>query len=336
MVRRAVAFGVGLLLLLLAFFGIQSCFESRKENALKDYNREVSAVMAESDENAQALFEQLGQDGATPVDLQTNVNQLRVRAEEQRRRAEDFGVRDEVRPAHEALLLVLGLRQGAIGRIAEKIPTALGNEGADEAVEQIAGQMQAILASDVVYSQRVAAFIQQALNDAEIGGQTVAQSQSLPNLGWLEPATVAGRINADGGAAGGEEGEDGEVAPGLHGHELGAVSVGDVTLAPGGTANRIPASGNVAFDVAFTNGGENDETDVVVTLQVSGAGEPITVRRTVDQTRAGAEATVSIPLGQAPPIGTPVTIEVEIAEVPGEENLDNNTASFTALFTRGG
>jgi len=43
---------------------------------------------------------------------------------------------------------------------------------------------------------------------------------------------------------------------------------------------------------------------------------------------------VSIPLAQAPPIGTPVTIEVSVARVPGEEKVDNNRQSYTAIFTR--
>ena len=50
---------------------------------------------------------------------------------------------------------------------------------------------------------------------------------------------------------------------------------------------------------------------------------------------AGADATASIPLGQSPPIGTPVTIKVQVAPVPGEGGPDNNSAEYPAIFTRG-
>jgi hypothetical protein len=46
------------------------------------------------------------------------------------------------------------------------------------------------------------------------------------------------------------------------------------------------------------------------------------------------ETTVSIPLGEAPPIGQPVTLTVEVLPVGGEENKTNNTASYPALFVR--
>jgi hypothetical protein len=112
------------------------------------------------------------------------------------------------------------------------------------------------------------------------------------------------------------------------------VSVGDVRLQPGETVNRIPAASNLSFDVTFENQGEHDETEVVVLVTISGSGDPIRVRRTVDQTKAGTEATASIALGQAPPVGDAVTITVQVQRVPGEANVDNNRQQYTALFTR--
>jgi hypothetical protein len=176
-------------------------------------------------------------------------------------------------------------------------------------------------------------FIQEALDDQEIGGQTIVTSQSLPSLRWLEPGTIGDALGRPGGGGGGG-GARGEPAPGLHGHGLDSVQVGDLTLQPGEVANRIPAGADITFDVSFTNQGEHDERDVAVRVRIRGAGEPITVSKRVDQTTAGQQAEVSVPLGQAPPIGTPVTIEVEVAGVPGEEKLDNNTSSYTAIFTR--
>ena len=73
---------------------------------------------------------------------------------------------------------------------------------------------------------------------------------------------------------------------------------------------------------------------LVVLVTISGSGDPIRVRRTVDQTKAGTEATASIALGRPPPVGDAVTITVQVQRVPGEANVDNNRQQYTALFTR--
>jgi hypothetical protein len=232
----------------------------------------------------QPFFNLLRNGAKEGQDLQVQVNQLRQGADEDVKRAEGFDVPDEMAEPQDNLLLVLNLRAEAIRKIADKIPTAQGRgTPARQANEQIAGQMQAFLASDVVYSQRVAPHIKEALDDAGIEGQTIATSRSLRDLAWLNPDVVAERL---GSAATG--GQTGEVAPGLHGHGLESVSVGNVTLQPGVT-NRVPAAGGVTFNVAVANQGDNNESDVRVSVSVRGAGKPITVNKTIPQTTSKAD-----------------------------------------------
>ena len=45
MVRRLVAAGAGIVVLLLLVFGLRSCLNSRKDSAYRDYNREVSDLV---------------------------------------------------------------------------------------------------------------------------------------------------------------------------------------------------------------------------------------------------------------------------------------------------
>jgi hypothetical protein len=71
-----------------------------------------------------------------------------------------------------------------------------------------------------------------------------------------------------------------------------------------------------------------------VRVRITGAGDPITAQKVVDQTMPKTETTVPVPLGQAPPIGQAVTIKVEVLPVPGEVNKTNNSASYPALFVR--
>ncbi len=331
-IRQAVAAGVALVLIVLIVLGVNSCRANQQENARKDYNRDVTAVVTQSDREVTAPYFELLSNGAREgQDLQVQVNQLRQAADDNVEQAEGFDVPDDMAEAQDNLLLTLNLRAGAIRRVAEKIPAAQGRgQPAQAAVRSIAGEHQAFLASDVVYSQRVAPLIKEALDDAGISGQTIASSRSLRDLAWLSEDVVAERLGSAGGAGGGS---GDTVAPGLHGHGLESVSVGETTLQPEGT-NRIPVAGGVTFRIAVANQGDNNEKGVRVTVTVRGPGRPITVNRTVPSTEAKQTAEVSIPLGQTPPIGQAATVEVAIARVPGEEKIDNNRQRYTVLFTR--
>jgi hypothetical protein len=335
MVRRAAAIGIGVVVVLLLVFGIKGCLDSRKEQALKDYNREVSSIVQDADANTGAFFEALSSGGTTSTDVQSEVNQLRFRAQNLTKQAGGLGVSGEMRAAHRNLLLSLSLLQESMGKVAMKLPAALSTDSATAvpAVRAIAGEMRAFDAADVVYNRRTAALVKQVLDDNSIGGQVIQNASFLQNLGWLQPSTVARRINAQAGRGAGD-GAATEPAPGLHGHGLIAVTVGDVTLQPG-QANRIPASSNVAFSVKIANQGDNPETDVRARVQIRGAGDPITAQKVVDQTMPKTETTVAIPLRQAPPIGQAVSISVEVLQVPGERNTANNSQTYPAIFVRG-
>ena len=101
--------------------------------------------------------------------------------------------------------------------------------------------------SDVIYDARVIPFIQEALDEREIGGQDIA-GLAVParTSSGSSPTTVAERLGA---AAGGGDGgaADEDVAPGLHGHGLVSTAVGD-TDAPAGR-DRQPHPGGVGHRV---------------------------------------------------------------------------------------
>jgi hypothetical protein len=334
LLRQAAAVGIGLLVLILLIFGVRSCANSRKERALKDYNRDVTAVISDSDSQVGKPFFQLMSNGAREGDqLRVQVNQLRLAADEDVNRAKGFNVPDAMKPAQDNLLLALNLRADGLSKIADQIPRAQGRgQPSENAIAKIAGQMQQFSASDVIYKVRVAPFIKQGLDDEGITGQTIATSQFLPDIAWLSPQTVADRL---GRSAGGGGSSNTAVAPGLHGHGLTSVAVGGVTLTPSPGVNRVPAgSGGPTFTVKFANQGDNDERDVRVTIRVRGAGAPISQTKTISQTKARSDATVSIPLGKSPPVGQAVTVEASIAGVPGETNTDNNKQSYTVIFQR--
>ena len=267
LVRRAVAIGGLVLLHVLLFFAVRSCANSRKESALKDYNREVSSIVRESDTQVgEPFFQLLGQAGSeSPQDLQTNISGYRVQAESQLKQARSLDVPDEMKGAQQALLMALEFRRDGLGAIAEQIRTALGDEGeaANTAITRSPARCRRFLTSDVLYQARTAPLIKHALDEAEIGGQKIATSRSCPGIEWLSEQTIASQLDQQ--LTGGGSAEGDEPAPGLHGTGIDSVSVGDTQLQPD-APNRIPAADDTAFVVRFTNQGENDEFDVKVNV----------------------------------------------------------------------
>jgi hypothetical protein len=330
MVRRAVFLGAAAIVLIILVIGVNGCLDSRTKNALREYNRNVAVIVQDSnDQVSKRLFDLLSNGGGSTIGLQQEVNQVRVTADEDVKRARAVDTPGDMTDAQYHLLEVLTLRSGAVAKIADLLPDVAGNNRR-AAVASITAQMQAFLASDVVYSQRVIGYIQDGLAKHDITGQTIAASRFLPDLTWLNTTTVGERL----GVQGAGQTQSGTVAPGLHGHGLTQVKVGETPLQPQPAVNRVPATASTAFTVTFQNQGENDEFDVTVKVAIRGSGNPITVQKRVDQTKAGQPATAQIALGTAPPIGSPVRVTVTVAKVPGEVKTDNNTQTFTVIFTR--
>jgi hypothetical protein len=337
LVRRLVAAGAVVLVIILMVVFIKSCADSRRTAALKDYNRNVRTLVEESKNSVSKPFFQAltGASGRQQKDVQETINQLRSVAEEELNQAQRLDVPGAMGTAQDDLELALSLRRDGVQKVADMIQQALGKSAAaGTAVNQIAGQMQAFNASDVLYSQRVAPLILKGLKDDGIsasydgtaGEQVLPYSDFLPSISWMDPTYVGTQLGAStsGGATG-------TPAPGLHGHQLDSVSVGGTDLTPGGS-NRIPATPPPTFTVTFTNGGENNETGVVVTVEVTGNGAPIKAQKTVPTTTAGQQMSTDVQLPKSPPTNGAVTIKVTVEKVPGEQSLDNNTQSYPALF----
>ena len=330
--------GGGLLVLVLLYIGIKGCQASQQEQGFKDYVRDASELVAESEQQSTALFELLGDPGNSEVDFTSRVNGSKVQAEQLVDRAKKTDVPDELGGAHENLVETLQFRRDGLDGIAREVAAAGGEDGGD-ASKNIAAQMQFFLTSDVIYSQRFLPKLLGGIEKEDLDQDVPVPDtlrdretiEFLPEITWLIPSTVAGNL-AGVGATGGDE----EAAPGLHGTGLGSVAVKPAgTALTEGTAVQLPASEDVSFDIEIANQGEHPEDSIVVSVEIAGAsGDPIELEETLDAINPGESKIVNVPLAETPPSGEPVDITVRIEPVAGEEKTDNNEASFTAIFSR--
>ncbi len=331
--RRIVALVVGVGLLLLLVLATRGCLESRKERAFKDYVREVTALTRESRQQSEAFFALFaGGDGQGPIELENRVNELRVAADQLVDRAKATDRPDELAVANGYLVDVLEFRRDGLGAIARPLPEAA--RGKDSEASRVAAEMLNFLTSDVLYTQRFVPEAERALaregylSDAPIPRQE-RQVAFLPDVEYLSSTFVGERL-----AGAGDMPSDTEATPGLHGTELLGVTVnpdGTPLVADGST--EVTGGEDLSFAVEIMNGGESTEEKIPITVTVSGGPEPITVEDTLDTIEPGATDSVTIPLAATPPTGQPVTVEVEVGQVPGEEVADNNSASYQVTFS---
>jgi hypothetical protein len=332
MVRRAVAVGAGLLVLVLLILAVKGCRDSARKQAFRDYFRDVNGLMQQSNQESKALFGLLTKPGTqSAVQLASNVNGYRGEAAQLVERAKGLDHPDELSQASQFIVYVLELRRDGIAGVADELPTALGDAGQEEATSKIAVYMRNFLASDVLYTEKAVPGLRKPAKAEGLDKELeIPKSHFITDLGWLSASTVGdriGRIRSGGTSA--------AASPGVHGTGLGTVTVkpGGQTLQQGGAVD-IKSAPNLSFDVQVMNQGENDETDVPVKVSITGAGKPIVVQQRLPTISAGQSKTVSIPLAAAPPTGRPVTVTVQVLGVPGEKNLDNNKGTFAAVFTQ--
>jgi len=327
MVRRRVAAGVAVVLLIVVVLLINGCLKSEKQQSLKDYNREVSRIALESDSQvSEPLFIALTNAASkSALDVEVQVNQLRLQAQKLDEKAKGLSVPGEMSSAQRDLLLTMGLRVEGMTKVAALVPRALGGQ-VKQTSPLIAGDNEIFLASDVIYSQRVAPLIQQTLAANGIQGLPTSSSRFLPNIGWLETATVESRIT-------GQASSSSQTGPvtGNHGSALKGVSVGTNTLEAEGALNHISGGSNPTFTIQVENSGEFPETNVMVDVTVTAGGKQFKATHAINKTEPGKTVNVEIPVTGVP-LGVASKIEVNIAGVPGENDLENNKGTYLAIF----
>jgi hypothetical protein len=329
MVRRRVAAGVAVVLLLVIVLVINGCLKSEKQQSLKDYNREVGALAQESAAQvAQPLFTALTNAGSkSAIDVEVQVSTLRGQAQKILEHAKGLSVPGEMTEAQRDLLRVLDLRVEGMSKITALLPSALGGQSKQASI-QIAGDMEIFLASDVVYSQRVAPLIQQTLADGGVHELTTASSRFLPNVGWLDPTTVLARITGQSASSA----VSGQPAPGHHGSALISTGVGANTLAVEPTINHIAGGGSPTFTVTVEDAGEFNETNVKVDVTVTAGGKQYKASHVIDKTEPGKKVNVEIPVAGIP-LGVAAKIEVRVEPVPGETNHEGTKNTYLAIFS---
>ncbi len=328
-VRRRLLAGAVVVVVILVVVLIAGLVGGGGSEEAETYAHNVSALIKESDEDVGSpLFQAISGAGAAQRgSVEQRINELRFVAEEEQKKATAMSVPEKLVAAQRDLELVLDLRAEGLTKVGAHISPALGG-GTESASDykRIAGAMQTFLASDILYSQRVAPLIDAALSADGVNGQEVASTQFLPNLGWLEPGTLTARISGQTAGAG-----SGALTPGTHGSTLESVSVGSNQLVPG-EANHVSGGPNPTFTVKVLDDGENRESDIKVDVSVTAAGKLYSSYNIIAKISPGQDQDLEVPI-EGVPLNTVAKVEVYVEPVPGETDLENNKAAYEVTFT---
>jgi hypothetical protein len=326
LVRRRIAAGVGVVLLIAIVLLVNGCLKRGKQQGLESYNQNVNQIgQASEAQVAKPLFTALaGAGGKSALEVEDQVDHLRAEAHELAERAKGLSVPSEMAAAQRSLLLALDLRVEGLTKVAGLIGEALGGH-AQTVSTKIAGAMEIFLASDVIYSQRVVPLIEETLAAGGVSGQTTASSRFLPNLGWLTASTVQSNITGQSASS------SSAVTPGTHGSALKGVSVGTKALEPSPTLNHIDVGANPTFTAMVEDSGSNPETNVKVEVSVTAEDKVFKASHVIAKTEPGQTYSVNVPV-------TGVTLEaasrvtVNVLPVPGETDVENNKETYLVIF----
>jgi hypothetical protein len=319
MLRRGLALGGGLIVLILIVLGVKGCLDARANRELSDYARNVTQIVEETEQTSKSFFGKLSDPGTLSVtDFTAEVNADRSAMDNYASRVDGLSAPGDMGRAQNALELTYELRASAMTEIANQMPTALGDAGAAKATAAISRQMRKLLAADALYAAIVRPEINGVLASNGIEGSDVPKSVFLPDeTKWLEESSVADAVSTVSGSSAGS-------TSGVHGLELSGVSINGTEL--GEEAVGIAAEEGAEVEVTVENQGESTENGIGVTVKAGGTE----VQGDIETIGVGETASTSLLLTPTP--SGEVTLEVKVDTVPGEELAENNEASYTVVF----
>lgn len=322
-----IAFAIVVVVLLVVW--MSSCQAEGKRDTYRSYLEAMQRVASDSAGVGRELNTALTTPGIQPAELQQTLNGLAQQQEQDVARASELEPPGRLREQHRAAIEALQFRASGLRQLQEALRQA-ANRQQSEVGATLAEPMRRLLASDVIWDDQFVLASRAVMEREDIRGIEVPDSDFLSNYDLATERLLAQIWQRLAGASGG-----GEPAPGRHGNgivQVRALPEGQV-LQPG-EDNFVVATANLAFEVLVENSGEHQEVGVKVTLEIEQSPEPIAKEATIQIINPGERKPVRFgELGQIVQFAQKTTLKVDVAPVPGEENLNNNTASYSVTFT---
>jgi hypothetical protein len=313
-------------------FWIGSCQGKSKHDEYASYMDNVRPIAQSSAATGTAFANALGSANLTLPGLQSKLAQW------SRQEQQDYDDALRLRPpaqlqsAHQQVLATLQLRAIGLAGLANTLAQA-GSKSPTDVANALARQAQVLSASDLVWAELFHLPAKETLTRLGIKGVIAPASQIVTNPDVISARSfgiVYERLKAT---------NTGGKVTGLHGSALdgteAAAGTNTVQLSTS-TPTTVDVAPSLVFKVTFTDSGNFQEVKIPVTLTVTVFGKTVVKqKKTVPSILAQHQQTVTFGNLQLPTtaFGANARVHVEIAKVPGEARLENNSASYPVFFS---
>lgn len=321
-----IAFAIVIVVLLV--FWVNSCRAEGKRATYEDYLEAMSAIAGDSEQVGRELNEALTTPGIRPAQLQQTLAGLAQQQEQDVVRTRQLEPPGRLKEQHEEAVEALQFRASGLRNLQDAFRQAPNKKAADVGA-LLAAPMRRLAASDVIWNDQFAAASKAVMEEQEIRGIAVPTSAFLTDADLATERAMEPIWKRISGTSAGQQ------VTGRHGN--GLVSV---RALPSGqflqrdAENFIVATVDLRFEVTIENSGEAQEVRVKVRLTVPQSPRPIRREQTVNIIDPGERQTVVFGnLSAIVQFDQKVNLKIEVAPVPGEENLTNNSATYPTTFT---
>jgi hypothetical protein len=294
----------------------------------------VSEVAGSSQQVGRQLSQALLAQGLKEAQVEQRIASLARQEQLDVERAREITPPGTLRDEHNALIQALQFRVSGLGGLASALAATAKTKDATRAGSVLAGQMQRLLASDVIYDDSFKGPAEAELNRQGVTGTSASGGPLVPDSNFLQSSdlvttqamvTVLGKIRG------------GSVTPsqgGLRGTNLVSVKVqpNNQELSTS-TTNTIIVRTSMTFQVTVEDSGDSQEANIPVTLTIQQASGNIVKHATIGFINPGEQKTVSFANFPAVNFGVQATVKVEVQPVSGETKTDNNSADYPVIFS---
>ena len=336
LLRLAGLIAFAILIVVLLVFWISSCQGASKKSSYKHYYDKVGVVAKDSEQVGRELNDALTTQGIKFTELQSKVNGLAQREQQNVAALRAISPPGPLRLQHQEALESLQFRVSGLRGLADGFARAsrTPKNVTTNALKLLEPPAQRLVASDVVWADLFQAPAQgnggvlqrEGITGVAVPGSIFVASPDYASSRYWE--AILQRLQ---GAA-----TSGGTSGGLHGTGI----VKTVAL-PGNqelsqtTENTVTASTDLGFAVTVEDTGDSQEVQIKVTLTIQQSPTPIVQTKTIDLINPGEQKTIVFRnLGQVQ-FATKTTVKVDVAPVPQEKNTSNNSAAYPVIFSLG-
>jgi hypothetical protein len=324
--RLGILIAGAIVLAVILILAVNACRSNQKQAEYEDYMSSVREVADQSEALGRQLNNRLTTPGVQLSALRGNVEGFSRSQEQLLSRAEELSPPGPLVEQQEALIEAMQFRVSGLDGLATALARVQETPNVQEAGNLLAQQASRLVSSDVVYDDLFKDRASTVLDEQGVTDVAVPDSNFVPSLDLLSPGEwelVVRRLTQSPSAGG------------LHGNGIAGVRV-----QPGGAMltrdedNTVRASERLTFQVLVENSGENQETQVPVTLTIQ--QDPlISKEQVIERINPGQTRVVSFSDFGTINFTARTTLKVIVEPVAGERNTGNNTAEYSVIFTLG-